>query len=227
MKRFVYYLSRVPVAWKRWLTHFGWVFFPDRYANAFPPGSKREWLVDLFFYTLDITGFPFWYEIFTTLFKKSVRPLHDRELQEAKSIFGDSLRYDLIRIDTKPYLGLGKDVVAYVTFFTIRYKRRINMPILIHELVHVWQFQQFGSVYISKALKAQKSREGYDYGGTENLYHGMLTGQTLTSFNFEQQAEIIEDYYRFSRRLSMSPLESGVYAYYAACIGSGKKSTGV
>lgn len=218
MIRCKYYLSRVTVNWKRWFTHVAWLFFPDRFYNAFPPESKKEWLADLFFYTLDITGFPFWYEVITADLKKSARPLHDREIQEARAIFGESLRYDLIRVDTKPYIGLGKDVVAYVTFFTIRYKRKIYMPILIHELMHVWQFQQFGSVYISKALKAQKSKEGYNYGGAENLYHGMMTGQTLTSFNFEQQAEIIEDYYRLTRRASLSPLESGVYAYYVGIL---------
>jgi hypothetical protein len=218
MKRLAYYLQQLPVYWKRWLVHIGWLFFPERFQNAFPPESKREWLSDALFYTLDISGFPFWYEILTTLFKRTVRPLNEKEKREAWHIFGDCLRYDLIQIDTKPYMGLGRDVVAYVTFFTIRYKRKISMPILIHELVHVWQFQQFGSVYISKALKAQKSKEGYNYGGAENLYHGMMCGRNLTSFNFEQQAEIIEDYYRLSKGTSFSPLESGVYAYYAGLL---------
>lgn len=92
------------------------------------------------------------------------------------------------------------------------------MPVLIHELVHVWQYQHFGAVYIGKALKAQKSKEGYNYGGMENLYHQMLKGNTLTHFNFEQQAEILEDYYRALSESNHSPMVKNVFGYYVNMI---------
>ena len=214
MKRVLYHMKQYPAVLSRWIKHFVWVVVPGRIHNAFPPETKREWFYDLFFYTIDLIFLPLFYEIILSGIKKSVRRLTDEEIQEAKQIFGSSISYDLIRIDVKPYIGVGKNVVAYVTFFMINYNRKISMPIFIHELVHIWQYQQFGSVYIAKALKAQVSREGYDYGGMENLYHQMLRGRTLTSFNFEQQAEIIEDYYRIRSNRNTSPMFDNVYGYY-------------
>ena len=41
----------------------------------------------------------------------------------------------------------------------------------------------------------KESHIQYDYGGVTNLYKGMLNGKKITDFNFEQQAEIMEDYY--------------------------------
>lgn len=218
MKRLMYYMMSYPMVVRRWLKHFGWLILPNKIYNAFPPESKREWFYDLFFYTIDLIFLPFWYESIFTILKKSVRPLTEEEIKEAKQIFGSSIDYDLVRVDIKPHVGLGKNVVAYVTFFLINYKRKISMPIMMHELVHVWQYKQFGSVYIAKALKAQVSREGYDYGGMENLYHQMLRGKTLTSFNFEQQAEIIEDYYRIRNNRNTSPMFDNVYGYYVGFV---------
>ena len=40
-------------------------------------------------------------------------------------------------------------------------------------------------------------RQGYDYGGLEPLVH-YSQGKGLSAFNFEQQADIIEDYYRWT-----------------------------
>jgi hypothetical protein len=68
--------------------------------------------------------------------------------------------------------------------------------LLIHELVHVWQYQRLGFRYIPQALRAQASGAGYDYGGTEALYRARREGKTLFDFNLEQQADIIADYFR-------------------------------
>ena len=144
------------------------------------------------------------------------------EIHEARSVFGEAIRYDLVRIDKQPKIGLAKEVIAYVTFFMINYKRNISMPIFIHELVHVWQFQQYGSVYISKSLKAQKSPEGYDYGGSENLFKIMVLGKNIQHFNFEQQADIIEDYYKKRKRQNPSNVEQNVYDYFVGMIRDGK-----
>ena len=67
--------------------------------------------------------------------------------------------------------------------------------LLVHELVHVWQFQHFGAVYIPRALKAQFTKEGYNYGGVEGLASAFRKGKSIQDFNYEQQAEIISDYY--------------------------------
>ena len=72
----------------------------------------------------------------------------------------------------------------------------MNNSLLIHELVHVWQYQKVGIVYIPRALVAQRSAEGYDYGGAEGLEAARQAGRSLLEFNLEQQADIVSDYYR-------------------------------
>ena len=68
--------------------------------------------------------------------------------------------------------------------------------LLLHELTHVWQFQQLGAVYIPRALAAQRSVAGYNYGGVSNLSAQLSKDKTIFTFNLEQQADIVADYYR-------------------------------
>ena len=83
---------------------------------------------------------------------------------------------------------------AYVSFNLINYNSSLPKSIFIHECVHIWQYQQFGSVYILRALQAQRSKAGYDYGGVEALYSAMISRMSFMDFNFEQQGQIFEDY---------------------------------
>jgi hypothetical protein len=57
-------------------------------------------------------------------------------------------------------------------------------------------------VYISEALWAQRWGGGYNYGGLAPLLH-YSQGKGLSAFNFEQQADIIEDYYRWTQGLPL------------------------
>lgn len=214
MRLYTYYLKTTPVVWKRWIKHIVWVFLRKKVENEFPPESFWEWWADFFFYTLDILYFPLWYEGVTRFCKKSMRKLTKEELKEAEKVFGDSLYYECIRMDMNPSFGIGKDVLAFVTFFTVNYKEHLPNAIFIHELVHIWQYQNFGSVYISKALKAQRSKEGYDFGGIQRLYKDMVEGKKLRDYNFEQQAEIVETYYRQMKKNMATPLEATVMKYF-------------
>ena len=45
-----------------------------------------------------------------------------------------------------------------------------------------------------RALAAQRTKEGYNYGGLEKLEQYKYKG--LSAFNLEQQADIIADYFR-------------------------------
>ena len=53
-----------------------------------------------------------------------------------------------------------------------------------------------GAVYMLRALVAQASSVGYDYGGVNGLKKAILEGGDLRSFNLEQQGDIVADYYR-------------------------------
>jgi hypothetical protein len=75
-----------------------------------------------------------------------------------------------------------------------------NMALLVHELTHVWQYQTQGWSYAPEAIWAQVT-EGYSYtpdgqSPDQALLLARQVGRTLTSFNLEQQGDILADYFR-------------------------------
>ena len=152
------------------------------------------WWLGLLFLLLDLILIGDLYEMLSNAIK-APRELTATEEKIAKRLFGDALRYQLIRLDEKAKLVCKPRGIAYVSLFTINSWGALSSRTLIHELVHVWQYQRLGLAYIPLALLAQKSKEGYDYGGTAALINGKSAGFGLASFNLEQQAEILADYY--------------------------------
>jgi hypothetical protein len=94
-----------------------------------------------------------------------------------------------------------KWTVAYTMLHTINYDGSIPNETFVHELVHVWQYRREGSLYISESIWAQKWGGGYNYGGIAELQQKQMKG--LSAFNFEQQGEIVEDYYRLKNNLPL------------------------
>ncbi|MCB0670136.1 MAG: hypothetical protein KDC80_30120 [Saprospiraceae bacterium] len=154
------------------------------------------WLIELLFYIFDLIGLSEIYETFADIVKFNTRPLNDNEKALVRRFFGDSLNLKRIRIDEFAFGGPKSHDFAYVSFYTINSWGELNEDIFVHELVHVWQYHQLGSVYIPRALRAQFSHEGYDYGGLANLVLAIRTGKKLSDFNLEQQGDIIADYHR-------------------------------
>ena len=118
------------------------------------------------------------------------------EKELAESVFGNSIHYYRVRIDEYAYAGPKQAHFCYVSFHTVNSWGPMNNSILIHELVHVWQYEKMGAIYIPRALRAQHTQAGYNYGGVEALKAAIRTDKDLNSFNLEQQADIIADYYR-------------------------------
>lgn len=88
---------------------------------------------------------------------------------------------------------------AFTLFHTINlpgsgHHSRGNLDLLVHEMVHVYQFEQVGTVYIWQALRAQKT-EGYSYGGWEQLAEDRQNGQRFSDYNREQKGQIAQDFY--------------------------------
>jgi len=207
--------KQVIVRWKRLGKHLIFPFYKGN-QNDFVPSSILEWMSDLWFYIMDVLGIPEVYQLIIRLIKWNTRKLNDAEINIARQVFGTNLDYEVIRIDDAARFGTKKIAAAYVSFNTINYNKKIKKEIFVHELVHIWQYQHFGSIYIARAIKAQFSKAGYDYGGVSHLYHQMLKGGKLIDFNFEQQADIIEDYYRIMMKpQSASPLDHSIYQYFA------------
>jgi hypothetical protein len=135
------------------------------------------------------------YEIVSHKIKHNSRYLTLDEIDMAKTIFGESLNYKLIKIDEKATVVTKDKGIIYVGFNTINAWGTVREDIFIHELVHVWQYQKFGAGYISNALKAQVSEPGYNYAYTE----GWEKKTSIHDFNAEQQADLVQDYYRLKK----------------------------
>jgi hypothetical protein len=164
------------------------------------------WLGELLIYGLEALGAGEILETLADFIKFNTRPMTSTELSEAKTIFGNSIDYSLVRIDEYSLIAhigkknVGAENMAVVTFHTVNFTRKIeagrgtdDMAWLIHELTHVWQYERMGAVYMAKAIHAQNNG-GYDYTGVTALEENATKG--LSGFNLEQQGEVISDYYR-------------------------------
>ena len=116
--------------------------------------------------------------------RRRVRPLYGWEAVEARQVFGNSLRYERIRIHecatwTDAIDRLGRRLkrmpppgpeqhnsvtLGYHCYFPVSLPDSLvlpgdpldyGMPWLIHELTHAWQYQHMGWVYLVRALAAQ------------------------------------------------------------------------
>jgi hypothetical protein len=147
---------------------------------------------------LDVVFFFDLYEIISNKIKHNSRPLSADEIEKGRSIFGNTLDYARIRLDEKATIVTKDKGIIYVGFNTINSWGALREDIFIHELVHVWQYQKFGAGYISNALKAQVSKEGYNYAYNK----GWETSRSIHDFNAEQQADLVQDYYRLKKGFS-------------------------
>ncbi len=163
-------------------------------------GSIR--LVQLLLQVLDLFGVP---EVFALVWRGLTRTsrLTAVERAAASAVLGPrALRYEDVRIAEGGILRLVfrcNGNRAFAVFHTINLPAtgrhtRDHLDIVLHELVHVYQYERAGSRYFAEALLAQR-REGYGYGGAEGLHLAYLHGRRLRDFNREQQAQIVQDYF--------------------------------
>lgn len=156
--------------------------------------KSRRWAVDLLFAGLDYVGACDIFEAFTTLLSPRSRVLTTRERAMLKPYFGNTIPWDMIRVDEYAWLGPRFAKFCYVSFHTINSWGPMPDHVLVHEVMHVWQYTHRGAAYIPRALHAQRTEMGYNYGGLGALDDAY----ELEDFNYEQQADIIEDAYRLA-----------------------------
>ena len=157
------------------------------------------WLLEVLIAFLEVFGIGEIYETICDFSKPKTRPLHAWEVKMAKEIFGENIQYHRVRVDESAYLGPRQQKLCYVSFYIINSWGAMRNSTLIHELVHVWQYENMGAVYMPRALWAQSTLEGYDYGGVDMLKLFLLKNKTLYDFNLEQQGDIIADYYNLKK----------------------------
>ncbi|NJN66226.1 MAG: hypothetical protein HC884_05705 [Chloroflexaceae bacterium] len=75
--------------------------------------------------------------------------------------------------------------------------RRVSRSLIVHEAVHVLQYERGGWGYALQSLVGQvrRGRAFYDYGGVDGLQRALATGKRLRDFNVEQQASLAQHYY--------------------------------
>ncbi len=195
-RRLLEYIFRWPLAVWRLILWILWINSPNG------KHAIMRWLCGIVLLTVDLTPLNLLYETVMDALKKKTRPLNKEELDIVLSVFGKRFPFQLVGLDPDSIPVKKKRTTAYVSFHTINFFNVLPAQTLIHELVHVWQYRKHGSVYISEAIWAQKWGGGYNYGGLEPLIK-YSEGKGLSSFNFEQQADIIEDYYRWKNGIPL------------------------
>jgi hypothetical protein len=108
----------------------------------------------------------------------SFRPLTAAERADARTVFGNSLDLDEVFVCQE---SLTNDIIfgvqslfeddprAFVTYNIINFDvdEGITRHTMIHEMTHVWQAFATGPLYLSEAIHAQVSGDGYNYGYDE------------------------------------------------------------
>jgi len=160
-----------------------------------------RWLAAIFLLFIDITPLALLLETCMDILKVHTRPLKLHEKEIAISVFGKNIPLHLCGVDPASIPARKKITVAFTTLHTVNFDQSISDATFIHELVHIWQYRKYGSLYISESIWAQRWGGGYNYGGYEKLKLNLPLG--LAAFNFEQQAEIVEDFYRLKNNLPL------------------------
>ncbi len=158
-----------------------------------------KWLGRSALQLAEVLGIPEIVETLADLLKFNTRALSGSERSKAASVFGGSINLDLVRVDEGGLIGPSWTHREYTAFHTITGWGGIQDDTLIHELTHVWQYERSGAIYIAQALHAQITLGGtgaYDYNGIPGLQAAKSAGQGILSFNREQQAQIVQDFYR-------------------------------
>lgn len=181
-RRIFFALQQTPRRVWRLFTVYNHPFY-----KIYPPSVKMKAAGLLFaevFFFFDI------FEIISNLVSPNTRLLTDIEIERGRSVFDQKIDFKLVMWDKRSIPIKRGMAHAYVLFNTINSYKPIRADIFIHELTHVWQYQNFGAGYIAAALAAQKTAAGYNYTFTEGWHEG-----SFFDLNAEQQADFIQDTY--------------------------------
>jgi hypothetical protein len=123
----------------------------------------------------------------------SNRVLSPSERAVAESIFMQSVLYDAVRIVVA---AVAAAPTTLGNFIRIPPGYQLNNETLVHELTHIWQFQTSGNSYISNSVVHQVA--GIISGGDRNAAYTytIVPGQSFYRYTAEQQAMIVENYFK-------------------------------
>ncbi|MBU3743915.1 MAG: hypothetical protein FGM61_05110 [Sediminibacterium sp.] len=127
----------------------------------------------------------------------SGRTLNEKEKQIISEVFQNSVNTEIIRLIELPFWSK-HCFVLHNYIFIPHNVTSISNSLLVHEVVHIWQFRQEGCSYIFNALAAQirygrKNIPGNAYDWTTEIKRGKTDWQ---DFNKEAAAQFIEDLWK-------------------------------
>lgn len=149
------------------------------------------------------------------------RKLTDEELAYSREIFRDSVELERVTITRDSMISLGapkgtgrvihlKSDWDHFIDDTMQLSER-GMRVLIHELGHVWQYQNGGVAYMHRSLWCQYRawRKHGDRNAAYNWQEAVESQRPWEKWNPEQQATLIEDYNIVLRRVQSGEVEEG------------------
>ena len=156
--------------------------------------SAGSWILTLVDRLIDLVGGPEITEFILHLLSYA-SPLTVQQIAAGQLVLGkDAVRWNQVRVAQGGIWWIIfalHDKRAVTTFHTINLPPNTDLPTVVHELTHVYQYECMGSIYIGQAIHAQMT-EGYNYG---DLEAARKSGKHFRDFNREQQAQIAEDYF--------------------------------
>jgi len=124
------------------------------------------------------------------------------EIKFAKSIFKNSIDYSKVKIHNKKFIffqpsnsGMTPNGEIYMNGAYSKDYSKLNgrgKGFLIHELVHVWQYQLNILNPITAAI-SENFAHAFDY--SKAYQYTLNPDKDILDYDIEQQAAIIEDYY--------------------------------
>jgi hypothetical protein len=163
-----------------------------------------KWAGEAFIHVLEAGGLGEALQLFWGLIFR-LRPLSVPERKASEEIHPAGLiPYWKVRVDENSYLiKIGQKLAdlfstktspaAITTMHVIHAPTVMDLPMAVHELTHVAQYELVGDMYMPQALHGQGSTDSYNYG---DLAKARREKKHYKDFNREQQAAICEDYYR-------------------------------
>ncbi len=131
------------------------------------------------------------------------RPLTAGEIALAKQVFKGSLDYAKVKVHNDTYIFFQPETVwmtpngeiycgkkVYTADFSAESKN--YHAYFIHEMTHVWQYQMGMSVRSMAVGEMIENLGDYD----EAYNYTLASSKDLLDYGLEQQAQIVEDYYR-------------------------------
>jgi len=162
-------------------------------------------------------------------------PENKNDFLQAQIVSG-GLMYNLSRLKDSNFFDINSQHVRSAmvfgnTIYTTKPEICMSYETYAHEVAHVWQMSYAPETFFGthtllnnfKTIYAQinNPQDLYNYGGVDSLLDAQEKSLTLASFNPEQQANIVMDYYKLiaSHNNTSQPINSehpniSVYEYF-------------